>query len=57
MVELCTNIIRDEKLKTGKRGQKAELTGRIPFRRLQSAADCCAIEKEKEYVQQGPSEH
>jgi hypothetical protein len=35
-------------LKTGKRGQKTELTGRSPSRRRRSATDCGAIDEEKE---------
>jgi hypothetical protein len=33
----------DAKLKTGKRSQKTELTGRSPLRRRRSALDCSAI--------------
>jgi len=40
-------ILIDAKLKTGKRGQKTQLTGRSPLRRRRSALDCSAI-KEKE---------
>jgi hypothetical protein len=41
-------ILIDVKLKTGKRGQKAELTGRSPLRRRRSALDGSAIREEKE---------
>jgi hypothetical protein len=36
------------RLKTGKRGQKTELTGRSPLRRRRSAIDCSATEEEEE---------
>jgi hypothetical protein len=36
-------ILINAKLRTGKRGQSTELTGRSPLRRRRSALDCSAI--------------
>lgn len=36
-------ILTDEKLKTGKKCQKTEQTGRSPLRRRRSTLDCSAI--------------
>jgi hypothetical protein len=49
MVEPCTNILVNAKLKTGnKRGKKkTEVTGRSPLRRRWLALDCSAIEEEE----------
>jgi hypothetical protein len=42
-VELCTDRFIDAKLKTGKRGLKTKLNGRIPLRRRRSALDRTGI--------------
>ena len=41
-------IIINAKFQTRKRGVKAELTGRSPFRRWRSELDCTAVEEEEE---------
>ena len=41
------HILIIAKLKTGKRGQETELTGRSPLRRRESTSDCSAIQEEK----------
>jgi hypothetical protein len=41
-------ILVNATLKTGKRGQKHELTGGSPFVRRRSVLDCSAIEEEDE---------
>jgi hypothetical protein len=46
-------ILINAKLQIGKRGQRAELTGRSPFRRWRSALDCSAIEEEEEEEEGG----
>jgi len=43
MVGLCTDSFIDTKLKTGKRCQKTELTGRCPLIRRRSTLDCSAV--------------
>jgi hypothetical protein len=48
VVELCTNIVINTKLQIGKSGQKTELTGRSPLRRLRAAVDCSVIGEEEE---------
>jgi hypothetical protein len=46
----CVQTLINAKLKTGKRGQETELTGR---RSLRSILDCNAIEEEEEEEEEG----
>jgi hypothetical protein len=40
-------IITNSELKTGKRGQKTQLTGRSPLIRRKSALECSAVQEEE----------
>ena len=51
MVELCTNILKNAKLKIGKRSENRAEWG-SPLRRRRSALDCNAIEEEEEQEQE-----
>jgi hypothetical protein len=44
----CVQTLRSVKLKTGKKGQKTELTGKGPLRRRRSALDCSTTEEEED---------